>query len=74
MDGIQAFKKATFCVKNLVNRPAIHYDFCLECDIFYSLSCSPRINRDTLNIKTGRVAVLSLDMISPFLQNKKTIK
>ena len=44
------FKKANFCVKNLVNKLVIHQNVCLEFDFFNPLGYSPRINRDTLNI------------------------
>ena len=50
MDDIQMFKKANFCVKNLVNRLVIHQNVCFEFDFFNPLGYSPRINRDTLNI------------------------
>ncbi len=43
-------KKLPSALKTLANRPIIHHDFRLKCNFFNSLSCSPRINRDTLNL------------------------
>jgi hypothetical protein len=43
-------KKPPFALKIMANRPTIYHDFCLESDYFNSLSCLPRINRDTLKV------------------------
>ena len=53
MAGIQSFKKATFCVKNLANRPAICHDFCLESDFLIHLTAHPELIEIPLNIKAN---------------------
>ena len=43
MDGIQVFKKANFCVKNLANRLAIRYIFVLNLTFLIHLATYPEL-------------------------------
>ncbi len=73
MNGRYESKISNCCVENLVNSPAIHYDFRLAFEYFGSYISPPRINQRFLKLK-GRAdkrlkpILKVIDQITPMLR------